>query len=84
MNQPMNGSGEAQVTLTVIKSMIPRGNGAKIIYTLSNGQFVGSIDFDIAHPQFFKMMGAEFQQFCAEQGGTIQIPSGVDASKLRA
>jgi hypothetical protein len=80
MNEPMNG---AAAPPTVLQTLIQKPNGAKIVYTLSNGAYIGTIEFDTASQALLKMLGAEFQAFCAAQTGSLQIAGGAGADMLR-
>lgn len=86
MNDKLNGSAPPVTQqVQVLQHVIPRHNGAKLVITLSNGVYIGSVEYDmpVGDAQFYKVLGDTFQQFCATQSGGLAIakdlPPGLTA-----
>jgi hypothetical protein len=76
----MNGSKQ----IAMIRTVIPQPNGAKIVYTTSQGGYVGTVVFDASSPDALSALGNDFQAFCAQQTGGIQVapPGSLAGLKL--
>jgi hypothetical protein len=69
----VNGSTQPAMLRTVLNE----NPGTRIIYTLSNGMYLGSIRIDMMSADALKAMAQDFQAFVAEQtGGIQQVPAG--------
>jgi hypothetical protein len=66
----MNGS---KPHINVIRTVIPQASGAKVIYTTSQGGYLGTLVFDAQSPEALGVIGNDFQSFCAQQTGGIQV-----------
>lgn len=68
---PINGHAEVRMLRQVIQTT----GSNRVIYTLSNGQYLGSITFDGMTNDALKMMAADFQAMITEvAGGIVQVP----------
>lgn len=69
---PINGH-----EVRLLRQVIQMAGANKVIYTLSNGTYMGSIIFDGMSNDALKMMAADFQAFITESvGGIVQVPAG--------
>lgn len=77
-NQP-----EPDVQVQVKAHFIPKPGGAVIRLTATNGDYVGSIEYDAVNPKALAAIANAFQAFAAQQTGGIQIASGSGIAGLR-
>ena len=69
-------NGNAQ-PVAMIRNVLNSGGVNRIVYTLSNGQYVGSLTFDGQSTEAVKAMADDFQAFMAEQAGSLlKVPPG--------
>lgn len=52
-------------------------NGETLRFTTDTGRYLGSIEFDLADRDCYKLLGDAFQSYCAQQTGGIQLASGL-------
>jgi Tfp pilus assembly pilus retraction ATPase PilT len=73
----MNNVSPIKDSVTMVRNVINNGGVNRIIYALSNGQYVGSITFDGNSAEIVKNMAIDFQSFISEQmSGILHVPPG--------
>jgi hypothetical protein len=72
-DEKVNGS----VQPSLVRTVLNRNPGTRIVYTLTNGMYLGSIEIDMMSAEALKAMTEDFQAFVAQQtGGIQQVPAG--------
>jgi hypothetical protein len=74
-----NGVSAEEAGLNIVKSTMPVPGGAKLVYCLSNGQYVGTLTYDCINPEALRLLGEDFVEFTREKtSGLVQpVPAAV-------
>ena len=78
MTDPAVGKTGEQVAI----SMVPNG-GNRLVFVTTSGKYLGSVQFDATDAQSLGIIGNGFQQFTAQQAGSIQVANGANIPGLR-
>jgi hypothetical protein len=63
--------------LTMRRTFIKGPTSNRLIFTMSDGTYLGSIEFDTSSSQAALMIAKDFQAFVSESiGGIMQLPPG--------
>lgn len=82
MNDKQNGSHSDQatpggaVTGTLIRNVIPMNPGLKIVYTLSNGAYLGTLTVEASAQDALRTLVDDFHSFIHEQTSGLALARG--------
>jgi hypothetical protein len=68
-------NGSEQVPTRIVRTVIPDGPGRKLIYTQSDGMYVGTIRIEGMTFEGLKLMLQDAQNYVAETTGGIAVAS---------
>jgi hypothetical protein len=74
MEQNLNGADLQTPEPHIVKSVMPIPGGAKIVYCLSNGKYVGTLTFDCVNPDALRLLGEDFVEFTREKTSGLVTP----------
>lgn len=78
MNERVNGAGAgAIVQVQLVRTVILRNPGMRLVYALTDGRYVGQIEFEGVDQAFFAAIANDFQAFIAQQTGGLQVAQGL-------
>jgi hypothetical protein len=77
MNEKVNGASGAPVQAALLRTVINLNPGLKIVYTLSNGMYLGTILLDGASQDALSAMANDLQAFVADQTRGVQVATNL-------
>ena len=80
----MQDQPKPDATVQVKAHFIPKSGGATLRFTTTNGDYLGSIEYDVATPQMLAPIANIFQNWAAQQTGGIVMSNGAAIPGLRS
>lgn len=81
MEQSINGAVNGHPA-ALIRTAMQQAGVNRVIYTLSNGQYVGTIHFDGMSADLLRAMAQDFHAFINEQTGGVALAPAAALSQL--
>jgi hypothetical protein len=73
----LNGSAEAApAAIQLRRTIIPHGAGQKIVYTMSDGAYLGCVVHESMNTDALKVMAQDFHDFVAQSCGGLMVARG--------